>query len=226
MIKMKPGQSEEFYNSWTKPTVRIGFWTLLIACAASFMPSILLYFIYGVFPPFDVALKAWGLIIVAYGAFHVIEPISYYSVYGLTGTYISFLSGNNANMRVPSSATAQEVIGVEPGSDQAEIVSTLAIAGSVIVNLVILFFGVLFGTTIITMIPANIRSGLSRYILPSLYGALYAQMAIKNPVVGVCAIIISIIARLLGAPSWLCVFLAVFLTICVSRPLYKKGLAK
>ncbi|MCI8649069.1 MAG: hypothetical protein HFG20_03030 [Anaerotruncus sp.] len=223
-MMMKPGQNEAFFKSWTLPTVRIGFWTLLLACAASFMPSVLLFLIHGVFPPFEIALKAWGLIIVAYGAFHVIEPISFYSVYGLTGTYISFLSGNNGNIRLPASSTAQDIIGVEPGSDQAEIVSTLAICGSVIVNLVILFVGVLFGTQIIAMIPPAIKDGMANYILPSLYGAIFAQSAIHHPKIAIFAFALCCVCSWLGLSSWLRVILAVFVTIAVTRILYQKGI--
>jgi hypothetical protein len=219
-------RNQAFHDAWDKKTIRIGFWSLLIACAASFAPPILLWLIWGIIPPIGTLFEAWKLILLAYGAFHIIEPISYYSVYGLSGTYMSFLSGNNSNMRVPAASTAQDILGIEPGTDKAEIVTTLAIAGSVIVNLVVLFIGIVFGAQIVAHIPENIKNGLSNYILPTMFGALYATMAVKDKYMAVVCLVLCIVAKLIGLPSWAFLIIAVFGSIGASRILYVKGIIK
>lgn len=215
-----------FHASWDKKTIRIGFWSLIIACVASFLPPLLLYLIWGILPPMKILFEAWKLIILAYGAFHIVEPISFYSVYGLSGTYMSFLSGNNANMRIPAASTAQDILGIEPGTDKAEIVTTLAIAGSIITNLVLLFVAVVFGAQIVAMIPEPIKNGLSNYILPTMFGAIYATEAVKNKYMAVICLVLCIVCKLMNLPSWALVMIAVFGSLALSRILYKNGIIK
>ncbi len=61
------------------------------------------------------------MVALSFGAFYVVEPISYYAALGLTGTYLSFLSGNIGNMRVPCATMALETTESEPGTLQAEV---------------------------------------------------------------------------------------------------------
>lgn len=122
---------------------------MLIACVLSFPPLIYLYVVHGILPPFAQSMTAWMLVASVFGAFYVVEPTSYYPILGLAGTYISFLSGNISNLRLPCSAMAQEVVGVQEGTKQAEIVGTMGIIGSVIVNLIGVTLAAVFGTIII-----------------------------------------------------------------------------
>ncbi|MFS8541329.1 MAG: hypothetical protein LOD89_04480, partial [Tissierellales bacterium] len=127
---------KEFDALWKGPVIRIGMSTLLLAAVASFIPLAYLYFTNGVFPDLNTALKAWGMIASLFGAMYIVEPISYFSTLGLSGTYMSFLSGNIGNCRLPAAAMALEVTETEPGTKEAEIISTLGIAGSIIINII------------------------------------------------------------------------------------------
>ena len=122
------------HEHWTRPVVRIGMITMLSACILSFLPLVYLYIVYGVYPKLSTAITAWGLIAAVFGAMYFVEPISYYPILGLAGTYMSILSGNVSNLRLPCSAMAQEVLGVKEGTRQAELIGTMGIIGSIIVN--------------------------------------------------------------------------------------------
>jgi len=110
------------HEHWTRPVVRIGMITMLSACILSFLPLVYLYIVYGVYPKLSTAITAWGLIAAVFGAMYFVEPISYYPILGLAGTYMSILSGNVSNLRLPCSAMAQEVLGVKEGTRQAELI--------------------------------------------------------------------------------------------------------
>ena len=112
---------KRFDEIWFKPVIKVGMSTLLLAAVLSFLPVVFLYVKYGAFPSFDVAMKSWGMIAALFGAFYVVEPISYYSVFGMTGTYLSFLSGNISNLRLPCAAMALEVTDTEPATQEAEV---------------------------------------------------------------------------------------------------------
>ena len=103
------------HEHWTRPVVRIGMITMLSACILSFLPLVYLYIVYGVYPKLSTAITAWGLIAAVFGAMYFVEPISYYPILGLAGTYMPILSGNVSNLRLPCSAMAQEVLGLRKG---------------------------------------------------------------------------------------------------------------
>lgn len=109
---------KEFQKIWNNPINLIGRITLLSAVVASFFPVMYLMISHGIFPPLDVVLKAWILVVSSYGVIYIIEPISYYPVLGLSGTYMTFLSGNCGNMRVPAAACALDVTETQPRNEK------------------------------------------------------------------------------------------------------------
>ncbi len=222
----------EFEKIWKAPVIRIGVVTVLIPMFLCFLPSLYLYVQYGVFPPIPVALKAWGMIAAIFGAFYVVEPVSYYPVLGLTGTYISFLSGNIGNLRLPCSAVAQEVVGVEAGTPEAEIISTLGVAGSVVTNLFFTTLAAVAGTALLAAFPEPIALAFKQYTVAAIFGAVFGQFTLKYPLLAVAGIGIPMAMHLIAhslhipflAQSWLLIVASIFGTIAIARVFYKKGL--
>ena len=103
---------DQYAKSFTKPSIRIGTITVLLAMLGSFFPNIYLYLAHGVWPDASHMFSAWGSVAMAFGAFYLVEPISYFPVFGPTGTYIGILSGNISQIRLPAASTAQDVLGV------------------------------------------------------------------------------------------------------------------
>ena len=220
---------EEFERIWKGPAIRIGIVTVVVPMLMCFLPNVYLYVVHGVFPPWGVAFKAWGMIAAIFGAFYIVEPISYYPILGLTGTYISFLSGNIGNLRVPCSAVAQEVVGVEPGTPEAEIISTLGITGSVITNLFFTTLAAIAGATLLSMLPVSIANAFKNYTVAAIFGAMFGQFTLKYPQLGIVGLGIPV-ALALGAPAlgipflaqtWVLIVASVFGTILVGRIFYK-----
>lgn len=213
--------TKEFNEIWMKPVIRVGMWTLLLAAVLSFLPNIYLYFAYGIFPPLSVALKSWGMIASLFGAFYIVEPISYYSVLGLSGTYLSFLSGNISNLRLPCAAMALDVTGTEPGTKEAEVVSTLGITGSIITNLIGVTLAAFVGAALIKIFPPVIADAFKNYTVPAIFGAVFGQFAIKYPKLAVVGIGIPTLLRFTTKlPAWILIIFSVFGTIAVARILY------
>ncbi|WP_433176988.1 hypothetical protein [Treponema denticola] len=106
--------SDELYEkTFTKPIIRYGRFTNLLSLVLCFLPSILVWVVYGVKPSTQDILTGWGLAASVYAIYAVVEPISYFPILGLPGTYMSFLSGNIGNVRLPTSAVTQEAVGKE-----------------------------------------------------------------------------------------------------------------
>ena len=148
---------------WNKKCIRIGAPTNLLAAFTSFLPVLWLCSTYNCWPETSVILEAWGMIVVLFGAFYFVEPLSYYSVLGLSGTYLSFLSGNIGNMRVPCAAIALEATNSESGTLQAEVAGTLGICGSIVTNLFFVLLAAIVGSSIVSVLPPVVATAFVKY---------------------------------------------------------------
>jgi hypothetical protein len=212
---------------WKKPVIKIGMITMLIASALSFIPLIYLYIKYGIMINLATALKAWGLIVAVFGAFYIVEPISYYPILGLAGTYMSFLSGNISNLRLPCSAMAQEVVGAKEGTREAEIIGTMGIVGSIVVNLIGVTLAAFIGNWILGLLPEIVATAFRDYTAPAIFGAVFGQFSMRQPKLAPFALAIPLILLgVLKAPIWLVILASVFGTIIISRFFYKAGIIK
>lgn len=199
-----------------------------------FLPNLYLYLAYDAVPSLSVSLQAWGMIAAIFGANYILEPVSFYPVLGLSGTYISFLTGNIGNMRLPCSATAQDVVGIEPATQEAEIISTLGITGSVVTNLFFVSIAAVAGATILATLPGPMADAFKLYAVPAIFGGMFGQFVLKFPYIAIFGISIplglSLGAHSLGIPfmgkPYVVIVCAVFGCIAIGRILYKKGLLK
>ena len=202
-----------YKEGFTKPVIRIGRWTLIVATFLCFIPSIYLGIRYGAVPPIGNILASWFLIASIYGPYYFVEPISYFPVLGIAGTYMSFLAGEIGNMRLPVSAVAQNVLKVEPGSKKAELVSTLAIAGSIVTSVVAGTLAVLAGSLILGMLPPFIIK-MFDFVLPGVFGSMFAMFALKAPKYGIFSLAICIFMQIvLKTPVFVTIPVTIFSTI-------------
>ncbi len=215
--------SSEFEKSFSKPIINTGRWTILLAVPLSFLPVMYLWIKYGALPPIGNILTGWFLIASIYGSYYLIEPISFFPVLGVSGTYMSFLAGNIGNMRLPCAAVAQEALKVESGSDKAELVATLGIAGSIITNLIVVTIAAVAGNQLFKLFPPVVIDAFG-FVLPGIFGAMFALFAIKFHKYGAFALTLVLI--MLGVikvlPVYVVIPVSVFSTIAFAVFSYKK----
>ena len=216
--------SEDVYNSkFTPSVVKWGMITVWLGVALSFIPAFYLWSVHGLLPSSAEILKGFGLIAAIVVAFWFVEPISYYPILGLPGTYLSFLAGNISNMRVPCSAVAQEAAGVPEGTPKGSIISTIAIAVSMLVNTVILFIGAIGLAALVSNLPEGVLHAFD-FILPAIFGAIFGQFALRSYSLGAIALGLGLILNLAGVlPNWGTLLVLVFGTILIARFLWEKG---
>lgn len=211
--------------------VKWGKITSWLAILISFGPALVLAVVYGIIPPVSAIITAFIAMASAVGVNWFVEPISYFPVIGVAGTYMAFITGNISNLRIPAAAVAQKVAEVEPGSKEGSIIATLGMAVSVIVNIVILALGVFAGSAILSQLPANIIETFN-YLLPALFGAIFVQFALMKiklaPIALVLALALTLALKagvfsfLPGNPTYIVTLGSVFGTIAISVALNKK----
>ncbi len=212
----------QFKEIWDRPIVRYGVLTMILASFMVFLPAVYLCVSEGIVPDISLVLKAFGMSVTAWGVLYVIEPVTYYAIVGLSGTYIAFLTGNLSNMRIPCAANALEVTGVVPGTREGEIVSTLGIAGSAITSITFTTLAALVGTQVLAMLPEPVVTVISSYTVPAIFGAVLGQFALKDLRIGVFSVAVSLFLQVVVKISPFYLMLAcVACTIVFARFIYK-----
>jgi predicted DNA repair protein MutK len=100
-------------------------------------------FLFGVMPDW----KALGVGLLAtapmYWAVGAIETVTFVPMLGAGGSYLSFVTGNISNLKLPCALNALEQNHVSANSEEGEVISTIAIATSSIVTTLIIIIGVI-----------------------------------------------------------------------------------
>ena len=193
-----------------------------------FMFPVSVAILFGVTP--DWGALALGLIATApmYWVVGVIETITYVPMLGAGGSYLSFVTGNISNLKMPCAINALEQNGVSASSEEGEVISTIAIATSSIVTTLIIIIGVILIVPLTPILSAPVLQPAFEQILPALFGGLGVAFVSKNwkiavaPVILMLALFVFIPALNSGTVGIMVPVSAVF-TIAVARILYKKG---
>ncbi len=212
-----------YLDNWINPVHKIGRWTLSAVCITSLFPVAYLYFVHGIFPPMEWIWRDIILITASFGLIWLIEPLTFYPALGLSGCYLAFISGNIGNNKLPAAVTAQEVVGVEQGSKQAEIITTCAICGATTTTLTVVAIGAIGGSVILDAFPPVVVDAVKNYVVPSIFGALIVSFAMKFPKIIPVAVGVPLALRLWATaiPSYWFVLITLFATIAATFVLYK-----
>lgn len=157
-----------------------------------------------------------------------IEAFTFAPMLGSGGTYLGFVTGNLTNLKVPCALNALKANDIKPGTEEAEVVSTIAIAVSSITTTIIIFFGILLLSRLQPILESDLLAPAFENILPSLFGGLAVVFISKDWKIA-AAPLIFMVALFIAVPSLsssvsVMVPVGAIIAITVSRILYKKGL--
>lgn len=172
-----------------------------------------------------------GLISTApmYWAVAVVETFTFIPMLGAGGSYISFITGNISNLKLPCALSAMEQMGVKVNSEEGEIVSTIAIAVSSIVTTVIIILGVILIVPLTPVLNAPVLAPAFAQILPALFGGLGVVFVSRNWKIAIAPIVLMMILfitipALDSGTVGIMVPVGVILTLIEARVMYKKGM--
>ena len=172
-----------------------------------------------------------GLIATApmYWAVGAVEVMTFIPMLGAGGSYLSFVTGNISNLKLPCAINALENANVDSKSEEGEIISTIAIAVSSIVTIVIIAIGVLLIVPLTPYLENPALKPAFDQMLPALFGALGVALVSKNWKIAIAPVVLMLILfifvpALNSGTVGIMVPVGVLFTIGVSRILYKKGI--
>ena len=180
------------------------------------------------------AAPDWGALVVGliatapmYWAVGVVETITFVPMLGAGGSYLSFVTGNISNLKLPCAINALEQNEVSASSEEGEIISTIAIATSSIVTTVIIIIGVILIVPLSPILEAPVLEPAFAQMLPALFGGLGVAFVSKNWKIAIAPVVLMLVL-FIGVPALnagtvgIMVPVSVLFTIGVSRILYKK----
>ena len=202
-------------------------WGIIVAVVLLCFP-LSLSLIFGAGPDWKVLLAGLFATAPMYWAVGIVEIFTYVPMLGAGGTYLSFVTGNISNLKLPCAIDAMERAGIKASDEEGEVMSTIAIAVSSIVTTLIIVLGVICIVPLTPVLESPILVPAFDMILPALFGGLAVVFISKNvklsiaPVILMLALFIFVPALNAGTVG-IMVPVGVIVTVAYARILYKKG---
>jgi hypothetical protein len=182
----------------------------------------------GIWPEWQYFVPGFIATISVFWPVTTIEVFTFTPMLGSGSSYIAFVTGNLTSLKVPASLNAQDSLGVQKGSKEGDVISTIAVAASNIITTLIIIVGALLIIPLTPLLESQALKPAFDNVIPALFGALgfvYISKRWKIAVLPLTVMAIFFIVvpgsqRLVG----IMVPVAVIISLVVSRVLYKKGL--
>ena len=169
--------------------------TLVMLVGAPFLMGKIL----GAYPDLGAVARAFLSVGLVWLVSSVAEFLIYTPMLGSGGGYLAFITGNLINMKIPCAVNARDMVGAKTGTPENEIISTISIATSSLVTILVLAAGVLL------MVPLQ---PAFENVVPALFGAMAYKYYRKNmhiavfPLVLMSALFI-LVPGLIGSTSFM-----------------------
>ncbi len=202
-------------------------WGIIVGAVILLFP-VALSVIFKALPNWEILLKGLFATAPMYWAVGIVEIFTYVPMLGAGGTYLSFITGNISNLKLPCAIDAMERANVKASSEEGEVISTISIAVSSIVTTIIIIIGVICIVPLTPVLEAPVLVPAFDMILPALFGGLAVVFISKNLKLSIAPIILMLILfifvpALNASTVGIMVPVGVVFTVVVARILYKKG---
>ena len=160
------------YDTYLETTHRLGrvltLAVLVLLLAAPFVIGMYLKTV----PNMSAAVKAFLSVGIVYFVSSIVEYLIYVPMLGAGGSYLAFITGNLINMKVPCAMNARDIVGVKSGTPENEIISTLSIATSSLVTIIVLALGVILMIPLTPVLESPSLQPAFDNVVPALFGAM------------------------------------------------------
>ncbi len=159
----------------------------------------------------------------------IIEVLTYAPILGTSATYLAFITGNLANLKIPCVMNAKEIVGTEINTPENEVVSAIAVAFSSITTIVIMGIGIILLIPLKPILSSPVLQPAFNWVVSALFGALGYQYFKGNLKLIVAPIVVVMILSVI-MPTFVNSQIVIIILICaivsalVARILYVKKL--
>ena len=202
-------------------------WNLSVMFLLMMFP-VAIALIFRVAPDWSALLKGLIPTVAMYWTVGAIETVTFVPMLGAGGSYLSFVTGNISNLKLPCALNALEQNEVSANSEEGEVISTIAIATSSIVTTVIIVLGVILIIPLTPILSAPALQPAFQQILPALFGGLGVAFVSKNWKIAIAPIFLMLVLFIFvpaldSSMVGMMVPVSALFTIAIARIFYKKG---
>lgn len=191
---------------------------------------LILCLVFSAVPQWGPMFRAMLSVLPMYWAVGIIEILTYIPMLGAGGSYLSFVTGNISNLKLPCALDAMEKANVKANSEEGEIISTIAIAVSSIVTTLIIIMGVIFIqiSNLGALLESEVLKPAFDQLLPALFGGLAVVFVSKNFKLAVAPLLLMLIlfifTPLSSGEVGIMAPVGVIFTLIIARIMYKKDM--
>ncbi len=197
---MNEEQKRTSFEAYTRRTHVIGrivsTITLVLLVGAPFLIGSFL----GAMPDLPAVGKGFLSVGLVWTVSSVVEFLVYTPMLGAGGGYLAFITGNLINMKIPCAVNARDIVGAKTGTPENEIISTLSIATSSLVTILVLALGVLLLVPLQPVLQSSVLQPAFANVVPALFGAMAYRYYRKNMKVAIAPLLVMSVLFIL-APS-------------------------
>ena len=211
---------------------------LFMACFVGYtiVIPLVICIVYGAWPSAKAVLPAFATLLMMLGVQAVLEAALYTPILG-SSSYLTFITGNIMNLKIPCALNAQKVAGVETNTTAGDAISLISTCVSSIVTIIVLFIGLFLMVPLRPFLESEIASSASNYLMAALFGCIAigflapsggGKHVMKNKLLAcVVPFVLTMVLALMGVLTTsmgiVMVIVGVPLCILTARILYKKG---
>lgn len=208
--KEQAGQTPDTWQAYTKKTHVIGrtvsIITLVMLVGAPFLIGKLL----GAYPDLGAVGKGFLSVGIVWLVSSIAEFLIYTPMLGAGGGYLAFITGNLINMKIPCAVNARDMVGAKTGTPENEIISTISIATSSLVTILVLALGVLLMVPLQPVLQSEVLQPAFENVVPALFGAMAYKYYRKNMKIAALPLILMsllfiLVPSLIGSTSFMIV---------------------
>ena len=187
---MNSREKELFFEDFNNGLHKIGRITLVLAVVMLVAVPFIIGAMNGVSPDLGGFLSGFAKVGLIYIPVAIVEFLVYTPMLGVGGSYLSFITGNVTNMKIPCVMNAKEIAGTESGTPEHEIISTISVATSAIVTTLVIVAGVILLVPLQPVLQAEVLLPAFNNVVPALFGALGLKYFIKSPKIAVIPLVL------------------------------------
>ncbi len=181
----------------------------------------------GAMPNMSTFWRGFLNVAIIYYPVSVVEYLIYVPMLGSGASYLSFITGNLSNLKIPCAINARDLADASVGTPENEIVSTLSVATSSLVTVAVLAVGVLLMQPLQPILESPTLTPAFEQVVPALFGALGLKYFLKGKKFAAIPILLSsaiciFVPSLIAQVSVLLIVIG-GLTIAIAFGFYKKG---
>ena len=184
---MNRNQIIEKYNNTLHLLGRV---TLILASVLLISVPFIVSIVNGVQPSLSGFINGFIKVGMIYIPMSIVEFLIYTPMLGVGGSYLSFLTGNVTNMKIPVVMNSKEIAQTESGTIEHEIISTISVAVSAMVTTLVIVAGVMLIVPLQPILQNEVLLPAFNNVVPALFGALGLKYFVKSPKIAIIPLLV------------------------------------